>query len=86
MANENDRDRESSRRDDPRQKEKQTTPGPHQGGDDEYSREGRGKGTPDMPGEESGSSGGSREREQGGRTGQRSGSSGGGSSDSEEQQ
>lgn len=83
MANEEDRNRESLRRDDPRQRDKQTTPGPHQGGGDEYSREGREKGTSGTPGEESGSSG--RERERGGRTGQRSGSSGQGSSDAEEE-
>ncbi|MGE5275839.1 MAG: hypothetical protein ACM3SU_02485 [Acidobacteriota bacterium] len=82
MANESDRNRESLRRGDPGEKEKQTTPGPHQGSD-EYSREGRDKSTSGIPGEESGSSG--RERERGGRTGQRSGSSGQGSSDAEEE-
>jgi hypothetical protein len=84
MANEDDRNREALRRDDPKQREKQTTPGQHQGGGDEFSREGRGKGTHGMPGEESDSSRGGREREQGGRTGPRSGSSGKDSSDSEE--
>jgi len=84
MANEEDRNREALRRDDPKQREKQRTPGQHQGGGDEHSREGKGKGTSRMPGEESGQGG--REREQGGRAGQRPGSSGKGSSDSEEQQ
>lgn len=80
MANLEDGNRESVRREDPKEKEKQTTPGQREGGESggKYSSEGQGKNSPRQSGggSESYGPGSSREREQGRRGGQGAGSSG----------